>query len=123
VEIKLVDNIYQDLLYNIMVTKVPIRKASREDYDEVMTKVRSLSREQRVRLLLLEMYGGKCKRCDNSDYRVLQLDHVNDDAPEDRKKYGLSKRKIYLKIIKGEVDKNRYQLLCANCNWIKKYEI
>jgi len=97
-------------------------RLSQEDYGEVMLQIRRMSREQRVRLILLEMYGGRCCRCGNDDYRVLQLDHINDDAPEDRKKYGLSKRTIYLKIIRGEIDRKRYQLLCSNCNWIKRYE-
>ena len=61
--------------------------------------------------------GGKCKKCGFDDERALQIDHINGDGIKDRNKQitGFYKRVI-------EDTENKYQLLCANCNAIKRIE-
>jgi len=49
-----------------------------------------------------------------NDARCLQIDHVNGGGKKDRKK-GIYR--MYLQALKDE--HNEYQILCANCNWIK----
>jgi hypothetical protein len=53
------------------------------------------------------------------DQRCLQIDHVKGDAPSDKRKNLFSER-LYRFIIKTDCA-GRYQLLCANCNWIKRH--
>ena len=76
-----------------------------------------------LRLLTLGKLGGKCLRCGNNDYRVLQIDHVNGDGNEERreKRGGGMQRTIMREIIAGNKN-GKYQLLCSNCNWIKRWE-
>lgn len=63
--------------------------------------------------------GDKCVICGFNDPRALHIDHVNNDGFEERKKI----RGATTRLRKVLEDKeNRYQLLCANCNFIKKYE-
>jgi len=78
-------------------------------------------RKKRVelRLLLLKILGSKCVKCELSDPRVLQIDHVKGKGTEARRSRSYSSRKL-LKDIKSFPEK--YQLLCANHNWIKRYE-
>lgn len=57
-----------------------------------------------------------------NDPRCLQIDHVHGGGTKEIKEYGrgLDYIKKVLKEIKdGSKD---YQILCANCNWIKRYE-
>ena len=78
--------------------------------------------ESRIRQELFDLLGRECKRCGFSDMRALQIDHINGDGYKDRGKCrGTSshKRRILEAIKNGE---NRYQILCANCNWIKRCE-
>lgn len=49
---------------------------------------------------------------------ALQIDHVNGDGYIKRK--SIKSYEAQLKDIKEH--KEEYQVLCANCNWIKKYE-
>ncbi len=70
------------------------------------------------RLELINRMGGKCIRCGFDDWRALQVDHINGGGAKDRCK--TASPLVYLKKI--EENKADYQLLCANCNWIKKYE-
>jgi hypothetical protein len=72
---------------------------------------------KKFRTGLLEMFGNKCSKCGISDPRVLQIDHKNGGGNKERKKFGTSQ--IYYRIIKKP---QNYQLLCANCNWIKHVE-
>ena len=72
---------------------------------------------QRMRIDLIQKMGGKCIKCGFSDWRTLQIDHVNSDGFKEPKGGWLQYRK---KVLADK--KNKYQLLCSNCNWIKRYE-
>lgn len=72
----------------------------------------------RVRRAALVVLGEKCKRCGFSDVRALQIDHVNGGGNQEYKLLG-SRYNIWKRVISGIPG---YQLLCANCNWIKKDE-
>lgn len=52
-----------------------------------------------------------------SDKRCLQIDHVFGGGVQERKKLGSKAR--YLKVLNDQ--SGVYQLLCANCNWIKRH--
>lgn len=87
-----------------------------------LEKRREFGRKQNAkkRAELLEFMGGKCIKCGFSDSRALQIDHVNGGG---RNKHEGSSR-MFIKnvlnsLIKGE---KKYQLLCANCNWIKRMD-
>jgi len=74
---------------------------------------------------IMELLGNKCNNCRIGDFRVLQIDHINNNGYEERKKIGNNGGGItqYLYIFKKlKSGSNDYQLLCANCNQIKKYE-
>ena len=73
-----------------------------------------LTREKAIQLL-----GGKCVKCGFSDIRALQVDHVHSDGALER---SLNSVNIFLRVAKGNTN-GRYQLLCANCNAIKRTEL
>ncbi len=66
---------------------------------------------------VLEKLGGKCAKCGLDDYRTLQIDHIDGCGSAEIKALGLDK--MYRKIL---IDPSGYQILCANCNWIKAFE-
>lgn len=71
---------------------------------------------------IFEQAGGKCVRCDWSDWRGLQLDHVNSDGHSEKRSHSpttlRAAEKILARIFAGEL-----QVLCANHNWVKRYEL
>ena len=86
------------------------------------------SRKKRQESLKKELYcllGNKCVQCGFSDARALQIDHINNDGYEERKLLGkldsIGRNKYILSQPIKEIRK-KYQLLCANCNWIKRFE-
>lgn len=75
-----------------------------------------------VRKKIIKLLGNKCVRCGFTDARALQIDHVNGDGANERRITGNTRTyypHILNKIEKGSKD---YQILCANCNWIKRHE-
>ena len=68
------------------------------------------------RIELLGFLGGKCIKCGFSDWRALQIDHINGNGAKDKIR---NYTKDYNRI---KENPEKYQLLCANCNWIKRYE-
>lgn len=75
-----------------------------------------------VRRKLIEFLGGKCEDCGFSDSRALQLDHVNGKGLREYKKYKGNNTRLYRDVIEGILPRKEYQLLCSNCNWIKRSE-
>lgn len=67
------------------------------------------------RVEILDFMEGKCIFCGFSDYRALQVDHINGCGKKNR----LDRYALFVDIKKNT---HKYQLLCANCNWIKRYE-
>ena len=79
---------------------------------------------KRYRLAIIALLGGKCSRCGyDTDYRALQVDHVNGGGTKERAIFGTNSKLLFERISKSLLNKElKYQLLCANCNWIKRYD-
>lgn len=71
-------------------------------------------RFNRWRLRVFQEYGYSCACCGESDQRVLELGHKNNDGAQDRHEHGGS-----WAVIRRAVeypDYCKYEILCANCN-------
>jgi hypothetical protein len=79
-------------------------------------------RYHRERDIILAKLGGKCQKCGCMDKRVLQVDHVNNDGKKERKELGSSGIVVRLLNLDEKTLHANYQILCLNCNWIKRYE-
>ena len=74
---------------------------------------------------IYEILGGaKCVHCGyDKDSRALQLDHINGGGRQDRKVHHNHATKYWLAYRNNpQALKDKFQVLCANCNVIKKYE-
>jgi len=85
---------------------------------KIKRNLRSYKYQSNLRLKVIEKLGGKCFICSFSDNRALQVDHVNGGGTKLNRLKSWSIR--YLGILNGTTD-IKYQVLCANCNWIKRY--
>lgn len=86
-------------------------------------KVKESNRKyhQKNRDRLFKMLGDVCCRCGFEDKRALQIDHINGGGIKER---ALFNTKDYHRIVLKSLEnkEKKYQLLCANCNWIKRHE-
>lgn len=94
-----------------------IKAIYRRDLDASRAKARQYNWNRRLRTIAL--LGDKCVRCGFSDCRALQIDHIDGGGTQHKESIGQSPSKIIHEIKKAP---HLYQLLCANCNWIKRYE-
>ncbi len=82
--------------------------------------------EERLQRLKAEAYiilGNKCISCGFTDKRALQIDHINGGGSKERREKPLHGTMKYKRIIENPTYyKDILQILCANCNWIKKFE-
>lgn len=79
---------------------------------------------KRLRQELLEHLGGCiCNICGFTDIRALQVDHIFGGGCKEIKKFK-GNNKMYKAILELPVDvaREKYQVLCANCNRIKVYK-
>lgn len=81
-------------------------------------RVREEQRKRRREFI--DAMGGECVRCHFDDIRALQVDHVNGDGAAERTAGVRKDTRKYFDYVLAHRD--RYQLLCANCNWIKRVE-
>ena len=73
---------------------------------------RNYMKERKIKIY--QILGSRCRDCGETDERVLQIDHRYSDGNKER---NLSRSQLYKRV---ESNTNRYQLLCANCNWRKR---
>jgi hypothetical protein len=74
----------------------------------------------KFKTLAYEILGNKCICCGEAEKVFLSLDHINNDGATDR---GKNRRRVvqqYKEIIAGS---KRFQIMCMNCNWAKRYGI
>ena len=79
-------------------------------------------RDQLARTAVVEGLGSVCFHCGYSDARALQIDHIRGGGMKElRSAIGRSTyhKNVLASFNRGE---DKYQLLCANCNWIKRYQ-
>ena len=77
-------------------------------------------RSVELRAKVIALLGGKCCYCGyDKDPRAFQIDHINGGGHQERKRY--SSGTLFTKHV-IEVDGRGYQLLCANCNQIKRFQ-
>jgi hypothetical protein len=105
-------------------------------HPEEWKKIQRRSGKKRRDILrkeIIQLLGEKCSNPYNLnhgdflvDSRCLQIDHVNRESKHREKKNGhaTSGNEAYLRFILKEIKSGSkdYQLLCANCNWIKRVE-
>ena len=105
-------------------------KQYQKDHRQEQNK-RAAAYVQRLRGEVFKKLGGRCSSAmcrwlneDGSegclDERCLQIDHVFDDGYKDRQQQkSPTMVSIYRKVLADTI--GRYQLLCANCNWLKRW--
>lgn len=102
------------------------KRLSQQKYrDNNREKVRASQRDSKRRKKeeLHSLLGNECFKCGFKDSRALQIDHINGGGYTERKEYNRNPTKYYKNILNSILNKeNKYQLLCANCNWIKRFE-
>jgi hypothetical protein len=86
-------------------------------------KCRSEFDRAEIRAEFIKAYGGKCQcpgGCDISDPGFLSLDHIHGGGDKHRKKTGTRGWAMYRKIKEEGWPKDRYRLLCFNCNFARQ---
>ena len=76
---------------------------------------------KQLKLEVLSYYSQdlKCDGCGFSDVRALSIDHVKGDGAKHRKKIG---NVDFYRWIKKNKFPEGFQVLCFNCQWIKRVE-
>jgi hypothetical protein len=104
--------------YNQAYMDDPKKAEKKRAYDRQYNRRRRAKQRQDI---FDALGGAKCARCGFDDIRALQIDHVLGNGYEERKLYPTTTqyyKKILAAIVEGSED---YQVLCANCNQIKRY--
>lgn len=113
---------YNRQRYKRLQVSISRSRRQRRRHDSTF-RSRELSRTQRgLRILrdkLIKFMGGQCGCCGANDPRVLELDHIAGGGTKERRT--LHHTSLWRKILKTQ-NRHDTQLLCANCNRIKRYE-
>lgn len=113
-----------DQFTNLDITKEKRWKLRHPKLHKKRNKEYNRAYWKKIKAKILLLLGNKCVKCGFKDIRPLQIDHINGGGRKEiesftcRKNYYL----YLLKYFKSHPNQIKYQLLCANCNWIKKAE-
>lgn len=98
--------------------------SKRKNWNEYLERNRISNQKSRalIKAKAIAALGGKCVRCGYDDnIFALQIDHINGDGSQDRKSRNNNQWSLYKDIVNFNM-RDKYQVLCANCNQIKRME-
>lgn len=78
------------------------------------------NRKKKLKDKVFEKLGRCCSKCGFSDVRALQIDHVNGGGTDEYEALNYNQEKLIKRVLADTT--GSYQILCANCNWIKRME-
>jgi len=73
---------------------------------------------RRLRLEIVQAYGGVCECCGESRWPFLTIDHINNDGSEERRNLV---GKLYIRLKKRGFPREKYRLLCYSCNCARSF--
>lgn len=68
---------------------------------------------------VIAAYGGRCVCCGEDAFEFLSIDHIHNDGSAHVKEIGGGGVHLYNWLKKEGFPKDRFQLLCMNCNFAK----
>lgn len=103
-----------------------LQAKSRKWTAENRNKVRAIRAKSKRKSLVFwkgsayDKLGSKCATCGELRWPVLTIDHVNGDGAEHRRQSKRNQKIFYREVV---IDSSgRFQLLCMNCQWWKRFE-
>jgi len=95
-----------------------IRAEGRIYYINLKERLREKNWQNKLKII--DLFGGKCVRCGESNPLVLQLNHINGGG---KKEHIINPGAVlYKAILNGKRGMNGLDLRCANCNFIYEYK-
>ena len=94
-------------------TKARYTRWYAKNRDRLLANAKEYLRE--LRRGVVAGYGGKCECCGETMIEFLCIDHRHGDGRADREQ-GLAGRAMCLHLIRNGFPRDRYRLLCHNCN-------
>lgn len=70
---------------------------------------------------MLEAYGHMCACCGITEANFLTVDHSLNDGTQHRREIGGSSNKLYKWLKRNGYPKDRFRLLCWNCNCSRQF--
>jgi ribosomal protein L36 len=83
-----------------------------------------IQRNKQIKIDVITNYGNNncsCIKCSFDDIRALTIDHTNGDGAKHRRKFNIRGNYIYEWLRKRNYP-DGFQTLCANCQFIKRFE-
>lgn len=92
-------------------------------HKELNASRRRYIRNARKKLMKFLCNGNiKCNVCEINDIQVLTFDHIHNNGKDDREYFANSDKMVLYYVQHPEEAKKELQVLCRNCNWIKRLE-
>lgn len=109
---------YMKRYYHLNKDRIKIRDKLLRDKDPIAFGAARRARYLSLRLRAIKHLGNECVTCGFSDPRVLEFDHIQNDGSTDRRIRPM--RTLLRDILRGT--ELNIQILCSNCNSIKRFE-
>jgi len=87
----------------------------KKEFEAKLKKSKDAGYKWNLRINIIEGYGGKCELCGEDNPHFLTIDHINGEGKKEREMLG-GWYKFYTKLRDNNYPKEKYRLLCYNCN-------
>jgi len=92
-------------------------------YDNTVTRFKKLNRSTRSKISnsrkdIMNILGAKCSCCGETIVEFLTIEHIGLTGSFHRKQ---KKHNVYKHILEQGCPKDKYAILCMNCNWASRF--
>jgi hypothetical protein len=91
------------------------------EWDHKGDRTSEYANKRRLKNATFMAYGGECACCGLGDQRFLTIDHILNDGKLDKINGRRSGSQLYRYLRRNGYPKDRYQVLCYNCNLAKAH--
>ncbi len=80
-------------------------------------RIRAYSRKwsQKLKRTIIELYGGNCNCCGETELEFLSIDHIKGGGRKELRKLNIRVTSFYRWLRKQPLNRRRYRVLCMNC--------
>jgi hypothetical protein len=109
------DNITEGRLKHEQYICTPCAR-KRDNKLTIKNKNKKANKRFQIKIKVMKEYGNKCACCGEDQIEFLTIDHINNDGAIERKTISSGGHNFYSWLLKNNCPKDKYQILCFNCN-------
>lgn len=105
----------------VVLSKIRAYQSANKDRASQWHRKGNADYRERLKNLVYDAYGNSCACCGETERAFLSVDHIGGGGRKHREEVGIGSSRMYRAIIESGFPKDKFRLLCMNCNFAIRF--